>query len=225
MPLHYSGHRDRLRKRFRQSNGKALDDYEVLELFLFFVIPYKDTKPIAKELLKTFRTFENIVLSDESRLCEITGVGPLTSLALKVLGEMTIRQSKQKVANVSILNSWDAVIEYCRLNDAYNQNESVHVLFLNNRNYLIADEILFTGTIDQTPFYIRNIIKRALDLHATSLILVHNHPSGDATPSAKDIDATRQLFMAAKIMDIKLHDHFIITKNQYTSLKNLGIID
>jgi DNA repair protein RadC len=225
MPTHYTGHRERLRKRFRDSQGKALSDYEILELFLFFIIPHKDTKPIAKALLKAFGTFENIAMSDEARLCEVSGVGPATALALNVYGEMSIRQLRQKITLTPILDSWNAVIDYCRQNDAFKRNESVHVLFLNKKNYLIADEVLFEGTVDQTPFYVRDIIKRALDLGAVSLILVHNHPSGDATPSAMDIKETQRLYKAAKTMDITLHDHFIVTKSKHTSLKSMGILE
>lgn len=222
---HYAGHRERLRKKFRQSKGKSLTDYEILELFLFFFIPYKDTKPIAKELLNVFETFENIVFSEESLLCKIPGIGPFTALALNVYGEMMLRQARQKILQTPLLNSWENVIKYCRLKNAYQHHENVHALFLNKKNHLLADEILFSGTIDQTPFYVRNIIKRALELQASSLILVHNHPSGDATPSAADIEETRKLYQAAQTMDITLHDHFIITKNSYTSLRNLGIIN
>jgi DNA repair protein RadC len=225
MPPHYTGHRERLRKRFRDSRGKALSDYEILELFLFGVIPHKDTKPTAKALLKAFGTFENIAMADEARLCEIDGVGPTTALTLNVYGEMSIRQLRQKIAHVPLLNSWKSVIDYCRQNDAFKQKESVHVLFLNKKNYLIADEVLFEGTVDQTPFYVRNIIKRALDLGAVSLILVHNHPSGDATPSASDISETQRLHLATKTMDIILHDHIIVAKDKYTSLKSLGVIE
>ncbi|MDR0631572.1 MAG: DNA repair protein RadC [Holosporales bacterium] len=225
LPLHYTGHRERLRKRFRDSRGKALSDYEILELFLFFAIPYKDTKPIAKALLKAFGTFENITMADEARLCEVRGVGPAAALALNVYGEMSLRQVRQKITQIPLLNSWDAVICYCRKSNAFKQKETVHVLFLNKKNFLIADEVLFEGTVDQTPFYIRNIIKRALDLGAVSMILVHNHPSGDATPSASDISETQRLYIAAKTMDITLHDHIIVAKDKYTSLKSLGLIE
>ena len=221
---YYAGHRERLRKRFRRSNGKDLNDYEILELFLFFFIPYKDTKPIAKELLNAFETFENIAFSEELRLREIPGIGPSTALALNVYGEMMVRQAKQKLATPPLLNSWENVIEYCRLKNAYQPHENVHVLFLDKKNHLIVDEILFSGTVDQTPFYVRDIVKRALDLQASALILVHNHPSSDATPSVADIEETRKLYQAAKTMDITLHDHLIITKDSYTSLKNLGVI-
>jgi DNA repair protein RadC len=225
MPPHYIGHRERLRKRFRESQGKALSDYEILELFLFLSIPHKDTKPIAKELLKAFETFENIAMSEEARLCEVSGVGPATALALNVYGEMSRRQLRQKVSHMPLLNSWNAVLDYCRMSDAYKGSENVHALFLNKKNFLIADEILFKGTIDQTPFYVRDVIKRTLDLNASSLILVHNHPSGDATPSAMDISETRRLAQAAQSMGINLYDHFIITKDKYTSLKSLGVIE
>jgi DNA repair protein RadC len=180
---------------------------------------------LAKELLKTFGSLGNIVFADESRLCEISGIGPMTAFALRVCGEMSVRLLRQKAKIDPLLNSCEAVLDYCRLNDAYQADEKVHVLFLNQKNRLIADEILFSGTIDETPFYVRNIVKRALDLHASSLILVHNHPSGDPTPSAADVEATRKLHQAAKMMDITLHDHFIIAQTGYTSLQNLGLLE
>lgn len=220
------GHRHRLRKKFQQSKGKALEDYEVLELFLFFCIPYKDTKPIAKDLLKTFGSLEGIVFAEEVRLCEVEGIGPKTALALQVCGALILRQLRKRIERgPTQLNSWEHVIDYCRLSDAYKTKEEAHILFLNKKNHLIADEILFSGTIDQTPFDVRDIIKRALNLNATALILVHNHPSGDATPSQADINETRNLYHAAKMMGLTLHDHFIVAKNGYTSLRNLGLLE
>lgn len=224
-PKYCQGHRKRLRQKFRQSKGRSLSDYEVLELFLFSLIPYKDTKTIAKELIQTFGTFDNIAAAEEQRLCQISGIGPLTAFALKVYGEMVIRQTKQRILDTPLINSWQAVIDYIRVSDGYKTSEEVHVLFLNKKNHLIADEVLFCGTIDQTPFYIRDILKRALDLNAVAIILVHNHPSGDPTPSAEDIEQTRELNKAAQTLGIILHDHFIIAKNSYTSLRTLGVFD
>lgn len=219
-----AGHRARLRERFIKSEGKALTDYEVLELFLFSLILYKDTKQIAKDLLEKFKTFEGISMADLKLLEQVDGIGAASALSLKVYGEMVIRQAKQKITATPLLNSWDAVINYCMATSSYKTTEELHLLFLNKKNYLISDEVLFSGTVDQTPFYIRDILKRALELSSSSIIIVHNHPSGDSTPSTNDIERTRDLFHAGKIMNIDLLDHFIIGKDNYTSLRNLGVL-
>jgi DNA repair protein RadC len=221
----YEGHRQRLRQRFRHYRS-SLHDYEILELFLFFCIPYKDTKPLAKTLLKTFKTFEKIFFATESQLCALNGIGIQTALALNLLGEIQRRCSRQEFSEpVSVLSSWDSVLQYCKKNNAYGENEAVHVLFLNRKNHLITDEIVQSGTVGETPFYVRNILKRALELNASSLIVAHNHPSGDPTPSKADIENTRMLAHAARSMGIIVHDHFILTPNAYTSLRNLGVFD
>jgi DNA repair protein RadC len=222
---YYAGHRRRLREKFRSQGKKSLTDDEILELFLFHVIPYKDTKPIAKKLLTTFGGFDGVAMAEEKNLCKIDGVGESTAIALNVLGEIFVRRSKQRIDKKSILNSWEAVIEYCTINNGYKERENVHVLFLTKKFQLIADEILFYGTIDETPFYTREILKRALDLNAVSLIVVHNHPSGSTKPSAADIDQTEHLFFSAQALGITLYDHIIVSKNGYTSLKNLGVLD
>ncbi len=221
---HWQGHRDRLRQRFQKSRGRDLSDYEVLELFLFYILPRRDTKPVAKALLEKFKTFENMAFAETKRLCEVPGIGPSAALALHVYGEMIIRQAKQKIEKAPLLDSWERVVEYCRLKDGFQTSENVHILFLNNKNQLISDEIVAEGTVDQTSFYIRNIIKRALELQACSLLLVHNHPSGDVTPSQADIEETRKLNQAAQLMGLTLHDHLVVSKEHYTSLRNMGII-
>lgn len=211
-----------MREKFRKTKGIGWQDYEILELFLFFFIPYKDTKPIAKALLARFGSFEAMAMAEEKALCEVAGIGTGTAVALNVYGEMIRRQAFQKIKRTSLLDSWKNVLEYCRVHDGYRETESVHILFLNTKNYLISDEVLFAGTIDQAPFYIRDVIKRALELQAAAMILIHNHPSGDSTPSTADIDVTRKLAAAAELMNIRLHDHLIITKMGYTSLRDLG---
>jgi DNA repair protein RadC len=220
----YIGHRARLREKFRESGGKSLSDYETLELFLFFCVPCRDTKQIAKRLLKAFGSIDSIIFSDESKLLSISGVGQQTALALRVCGELSLRRLREKLKAGECLNSLSTVIDYCRASNAYKTTENVHVIFLNVKNNIIADEIMFSGTVDHTQFYVREIIKRALDLNASAIILVHNHPSDDVTPSTSDIDATRMLSRAAKAMDITLHDHLIVTKQGYTSLRNLGVL-
>lgn len=220
---HYVGHRERVREKFRATKGVGWQDYEILELFLFFLIPQRDTKPIAKALIERFGSFEAMVFAEENTLCEVAGVGANTALALNVYGEMIRRQAAQKIRGTPLLDSWKNVLEYCRLNDGYRNTETVHILFMNAKNHLISDEILFSGTIDQAPFYIRDILKRALDVQASAMILVHNHPSGDPTPSAADIDMTRKLAAAADLLKIHLHDHLIIAKGGYTSLRDFGM--
>lgn len=220
---YYAGHRERLREKFRQSRS-SLTDAEVLELFLFFLIPYKDTKPLAKELLQRFSTFDELFMASEILLQDVSGIGKNSALALNVVGEIFVRRSKQNFKKKSILNSWEAVISYCQIAAGYQDQESVHVLFLNKRFHLIADEILFSGTIDETPFHVREIIKRALVLNAVSLIIVHNHPSGNPSPSKSDILQTQTLFEAAKTFDINVYDHIIVAKGQYTSLKAMGVL-
>jgi DNA repair protein RadC len=221
---HYEGHRNRLREKFK-TGRQSLTDFEILELFLFYLIPYKDTKLIAKQLLATFETFDGIAMAEEKNLCKIDGVGKSTSLALNILGEIFIRRSKQKIVKKPILNTWDAVIEYCKISDGYKSKENVHVLFLNKKLRLISDEILFSGTVDETPFYNREILKRALELNAVSIIVIHNHPSGNTAPSVADIEQTKQLFFSAQTIGITLCDHLIVSKNTYTSLKSLGVFD
>lgn len=222
-PPHYTGHRERLRQKFWLAR-QSLSDYEILELFLFFVLPRCDTKPLAKKLLAQFETFENLAFAPPENLCSLPGVGQAVALALNLYGEMQIRQARQKIQEAPLLDSWERVVNYCRLKEGFQLCENVYALFLNSKNRLIADELVTKGTVDQSSFYIRDIVKRALDLQAYSFILVHNHPSGDATPSAADIDETRKLYQAAQVMGLTFHDHLIITHDRYTSLKNLGVI-
>jgi DNA repair protein RadC len=221
---HYEGHRSRLRKRFNDSDGQALADYEILELFLFFSIPYKDTKGIAKALIHEFKSLDNIIFAEEKKLCKVSGVGPQTALALRVCGELAVRRAKQKVEDSELLNSTDAVIEYCRLVNAYKEVENVHVLFLNAKHRLIFDEVMFSGTVNRTEIHIREIVKKALELNAVSIIMVHNHPSNNATPSDADIAETRRLHEAAKLMNITLIDHLVVTRTSFASLKNMVVI-
>ncbi|MDR3285401.1 MAG: DNA repair protein RadC [Holosporales bacterium] len=215
---HYLGHRERLRKKFCKS-AAMLSDYEILELFLFHLIPYKDTKPIAKKLLETFTTFDGIAMAAEKNLCKIDGIGKLTAFAFKVLGELFTRRAKNRIKKVNVLDSFEAVLDYCKLNIGYKTQENVHILFLNKQYYLITDEPLFSGTIDETPFYSREILRKALELNSSAIIVVHNHPSGDTTPSSADIEQTHKLLYAAETIGIKLLDHIIVSPNSCTSLR------
>lgn len=220
----HAGHRARLRAKFRKS-ADSLFDHEILELLLFHFIPYKDTKLIAKELLQAFDSFEGITLAEPNNLCKICGVGESTALALNIIGEMFVRRARQHLQKTNLLNSWDAVIEYCKVHDGFQEQENVHVLFLNKKFHLIADEILFTGTVDETPFYLREILKRALELNAVSIIVVHNHPSGNTTPSRADIEQTQKLSYAARAVGITLQDHIIVSAQKFTSMKTMGILE
>lgn len=199
-------------------------DYEVLEMFLYLIIPRGDTKPIAKALLDRFGTIGALIEADAHLIQEIDGVGPAISHAFKVHQALAQRQLKQQVIKKPIFSNWEKVLDYCHAHMTYNMREQLRLLFLNKRNQLIAAEVQQTGTVDHTPSYPREIIKRALDLGASALIMVHNHPSGDPTPSQSDIDITRQTNAAAQALGVILHDHIIIGKDCHVSLKALGIL-
>lgn len=221
---HYHGHRDRLRQRFRKNGEAALEDYELLELILFRLIPRRDTKPIAKALLETFGTLAEVMGAPVSRLQEIKGIGENVALDLKLIATISQRTLKSELRDKQILGSWSSVIEYCHSAMAYEEREQFRILFLDKKNVLIADEIQQTGTVDHTPVYPREVVKRALELSATAIILVHNHPSGDPTPSRADIEMTKLITETAKPLGITLHDHIIIGKDGHVSFKGLQLI-
>ncbi|MBW3098141.1 RadC family protein [Pseudohoeflea coraliihabitans] len=221
---HYHGHRDRLRERFRQSGEQALADYELLELLLFRLIPRRDTKPIAKALIARFGSLPEVLGAPASRLTEIKGVGATVASDLKLVAAVAQRMLKSEIKDRQVLASWSAVIEYCRAAMAFEAREQFRVLFLDKKNALIADEVQQTGTVDHTPVYPREVVKRALELSATAIILVHNHPSGDPTPSRADIDMTRMIIDTAKPLGITIHDHIIIGKEGHASMKGLRLI-
>ena len=221
---HYHGHRDRLRERFRQSGDRALADYELLELLLFSLIPRRDTKPIAKALLDRFGSLPEIFGAPVERLMEISGIGEIVATDLKLIGALAHRMLKSEIKARPVLASWASVIEYCRAAMAFEAREQFRILFLDKKNALIADEVQQTGTVDHTPVYPREVVKRALELSATAIILVHNHPSGDPTPSRADIDMTRMIVDTAKPLGITVHDHIIIGKGGHASLKGLKLI-
>jgi DNA repair protein RadC len=221
---HYHGHRDRLRERFRESGDRALADYELLELLLFSLIPRRDTKPIAKALLDRFGSLPEIFGAPVERLMEISGIGEIVATDLKLIGALAHRMLKSEIKSRPVLASWSSVIEYCRAAMAFEAREQFRILFLDKKNALIADEVQQTGTVDHTPVYPREVVKRALELSATAIILVHNHPSGDPTPSRADIDMTRMIVDTAKPLGITVHDHIIIGKGGHASLKGLKLI-
>ena len=221
---HYFGHRERLRDRFREAGPDALSDYELLELLLFRVLPRRDTKPIAKTLLETFGSLAEVMAAPESRLREIDGFGGASITELKVIQAVASRMLRGAVKKRPVLSSWSTVLDYCRTVQAFADREEFRVLFLDKRNALIADEVQQTGTVDHTPVYPREVVKRALELSATALILVHNHPGGDPTPSRADIDMTKQIIEIARGLGIEVHDHIIVGRDGHASLKGLKLI-
>jgi DNA repair protein RadC len=221
---HYHGHRDRLRARFSDVGGDAVPDYELLELVLFRSIPRRDVKPIAKELLKRFGTFAEVLAAAPARLMEVDGIGESIVTDLKIIEASARRLVRGAVANRQVLSSWASVIDYCRAAMAFMDKEQFRLLFLDKRNALIADEVQQSGTIDHTPVYPREVVKRALELSASALILVHNHPSGDPTPSSADIKMTREIIDVAKPLGIVVHDHIIVGRDGHASLKGLKLM-
>jgi DNA repair protein RadC len=221
---HYHGHRERLRERFRSAGPDALSDYELLEMALFPALPRRDTKQLAKLLLKKFGSFAEVIHAPEARLREVDGVGEASIHQIKLLAAAATRVAKGQVQQRTALSSWNDVIDYCRTSMAFADKEQFRLLFLDKRNQLIADEVQQTGTVDHTPVYPREVIKRALELSATALILVHNHPSGDPTPSQADIQMTKAIIDIAKPLGISVHDHIIVGKHGHASLKGLRLI-
>jgi DNA repair protein RadC len=221
---HYHGHRERLRARFAETGGEGLPDYELLELVLFRSLPRRDIKPIAKEILKRFGTFAEALAAPPQRLMEIDGVGERAVTDLKIVEAAARRIAKGAVAKRPVLSSWSAVIDYCRTVMAFAEKEQFRLLFLDKRNALIADEVQQSGTVDHTPVYPREVVKRALELSATAVILVHNHPSGDPTPSSADVKMTRDIIEVAKPLGIVVHDHIIVGRDGHASFKGLRLI-
>lgn len=218
------GHRERLRARFLEGGPDALPDYELLELVLFGVIRRGDTKPLAKALIKEFGTFEQVLAAAPARLKENPGVGDAVVAGLKVVEAAAVRMARGKTVGQPVIGSWDALLEYCRAAMSFRGTEEFRVLFLDRKNRLIADEQQGTGTVDHTPVYPREIVRRALELEASSVILVHNHPSGDPTPSRADIDMTRQVEAAAAALGITVHDHLVIGGQDQASFRALGLL-
>lgn len=221
---HYSGHRDRLRARFLTGGPKALADYELLELILFMAIPQRDVKPLAKALLLRFGSFTELFAAPPEELMKTKGVSENTATALKAVQAAAFSFLKQDLMKRPVLNSWARLLEYCQATLAHEAREHFRLLFLNKKNELIADEIQQIGTVDHTPAYPREVIKRALELGATALILSHNHPSGDPAPSKADIDMTRAIIEAGKPFGIVIHDHVVVARNGYASFRNQGIL-
>ena len=201
-----------------------MPDYELLELTLFAALPRRDTKPLAKVLLARFGSFAEVIAAPRARLLEVKGVGEAVANHLKIVEAAAHRLAKTKVMGRPALSSWSALLDYCTAAMARSQNEEFRVLFLDRKNNLVADEVQNRGTIDHTPVYPREIIKRALELGASAIILVHNHPSGDPTPSKADILMTREIVSAAKVLSIAVHDHLVIGRSGHASFKSLGLL-
>ncbi len=221
---HYHGHRDRLRARFVDGGADALPDYELLELILFTCIPRRDVKPLAKDLIAKFGNFAGVVNASLSELSAIDGISENTAIAIKAIQASALRMMKQDVLDKPILNNWTRLMDYCHATMAHEKKEQFRLLFLNKKNELIADEVQQTGTVDHTPAYPREIMKRALELGATAMILCHNHPSGDPKPSQADIDMTFAIIAAGEPFNIIIHDHLIVSRTGTSSFKNLGLI-
>jgi DNA repair protein RadC len=221
---HYHGHRQRLRERFHDAGPDALSDYELLELALFAAIPRRDTKPLAKTLLKKFGSFAEVVHAPEALLREVDGVGDAAITQLRLISAASQRIAKGEIKRSLALSSWNDVVAYCRSSMAFADKEQFRILFLDKRNQLIADEVQQTGTVDHTPVYPREVIKRALELSATALILIHNHPSGDPTPSQADIQMTKSIIGIAGPLGISVHDHIIVGRGGHASLKGMRLI-
>jgi len=222
-PPHYAGHRERLRDRAIAGGLAALPDYEVLELCLFRSIPRGDVKPLAKQLLARFGSLAGVLGAAPEELKTVQGVGEALALDLKLVQEAALRTARAEVARRPVISSWSALIAYVKTALAHEAREQFRVLFLDKKNQLIADEVMNRGTVDHAPVYPREVVRRALELSASAVILVHNHPSGDPTPSAADIDMTRQVVDAGRALRIAVHDHLIAGRDGVASLKALGL--
>ena len=221
---HYHGHRQRLRERFRSAGAAALSDYELLEMVLFAAQPRRDTKPLAKALLKRFGSFAEVIHAPEPLLREVDGVGAACIDQRKLIAAAATRVTRGELKQRTLLSSWNEVIDYCRTSMAFADKEQFRILFLDKRNQLIADEVQQTGTVDHTPVYPREVIKRALELSATAIILVHNHPSGDPTPSQADVRMTKAIVDIAGPLGIAVHDHIIVGRAGHASLKGMKLM-
>jgi DNA repair protein RadC len=221
---HQHGHRHRLRRRFLDAGDAALSDYELLELILFRAIPIRDLKPLAKALLAEFGSFAEVISAPVERLKQVKGLGEAAVTELKIVQAAAGRLARGQVKRREVLSSWTGVLDYCRTTMAFDDTEKFRVLFLDKKNQLIADEVQQRGTVDHTPVYPREVVKRALELAATAVILVHNHPSGDPTPSRADVQMTQAIVEVARPLGIAVHDHIIVGKDGHASLKALKLI-
>ncbi|MDP7652724.1 MAG: DNA repair protein RadC [Rhodospirillales bacterium] len=220
----YIGHRKRLRERFLKVGPDGLADYELLELLLFGAQPRRDVKPLAKALMQRFGSFSEVISADPQAMTEVPGIGESAVIALKSAQAAAQRLIGGKVLGRPVLSNWQALLDYCQTSMAFAKIEQFRILYLNNRNVLIADEMQQQGTVDHTPVYPREVVKRALELGATALIMVHNHPSGDPTPSRADIEMTRHVQEAGEKLGLTLHDHIIVSNGGHASFKEMGLL-
>ena len=220
---HYYGHRERLRQRLITAGADNLPDYELVEVILFASNPRADVKPLAKDLLDRFGGIAALLSADPEALAS-AGLGVAGIAALKAAREAALRLMRSELRERPVVGSWDKLIEYCTAHIAHGKVEEFHILFLDRKNVLIKHEQQQRGTIDHTPVYPREVVKRALELQASALILVHNHPSGDPTPSKADVAVTRDIVKAAQPLGVTVHDHLIIGRGRHTSLRDLGLL-
>lgn len=216
---HFLGHRKRLKEKFLLSTNH-FSDYEILEILLFYAIPRKDVKPLAKTLLKTFGSLDGVINATHDKLLSVSGITDNTYIAFGVIKEIIQRMLKQNIMHQDILSSWDSLLKYLKITMGHNKTEQSRILFLNKKNILIADELQNVGTVDQTPLYPREVVKRALFHESSAIILVHNHPSGNPTPSKADITLTQSIIDACNTINVTVHDHVIISKNNFYSFKS-----
>lgn len=221
---HYWGHRERLRQRFLKGGPDAMPDYELLELVLFNAIPRIDVKPLAKKLLEIFGDFNGVVAAPHGRLMAVCGVTDKVWIQLRLAEAVAARMAQAKVLNREVITSWSQLMSYCKTVMAHRETEQFRVLFLDRKNVLIADEAQAEGTVDHVPVYPREVARRALELNASAIILVHNHPSGDPTPSNQDVEMTGQIEGACRALGISIHDHIIIGKEKDASFRALGLL-
>jgi DNA repair protein RadC len=223
-PSYLADHRARLRERFMTGGAGAMPDYEMLELVLFRAIPRQDVKPLARRLIEAFGDFNRVLTAPAARLEQVEGVGPAVVTELKIVEAAAQRMARARIMHRPVLSGWDALLDYCHTTMAHREIEQFRVLYLDRKNVLIADEEQARGTVDHVPVYPREIIRRALELNASALILVHNHPSGDPTPSDADITMTARIAQAADSMGITIHDHLIIGKSRELSFRSQGLL-
>lgn len=224
VPSYIKDHRKRLRDRFMSGGAAAIPDYEMLELVLFRAIPRADVKPLARALMDRFGDFNRVLSADPERLKEVAGIGDSVITDLKIVEAAAHRMARSRVIDRPVMSGWDAVIDYCHTSMAHRETEQFRVFYLDRKNILIADEEQARGTVDHVPVYPREVVKRALELNASALILVHNHPSGDPSPSEADIAMTAQIETAAQVLGLTLHDHIIVGKSRELSLRAEGFI-
>ena len=223
-PSYIADHRKRLRSRFMQGGAQAVPDYELLELVLFRAIPRRDVKPLARELMDHFGDFNRVMTAPPERLRTVSGIGEAVITELKIIEAAAHRMARSRILQRHVVSSWDALLDYCHTTMAHRETEQFRVLYLDRKNTVIADEEQAKGTVDHVPVYPREVAKRALELNASALILVHNHPSGDPTPSQADIAMTDQINAACLALGLTLHDHLVIGKSRELSFRSAGYL-